>query len=192
MLAVKNNQPTLHAEIEACFAVALPGKVDTEITHDKGHGRIEQRTVSVVREVNWLCGQRRCPGELRLPDAAYIVRAQARIERGSKIHQETRCYSASASLDAAQAGNVVRGHWGIENRLHWVLDVTFNDDQSRLRKGFGARNMAVIRHFALNLVRTAQDKKSIKLRRKNGQMGHRLPQPATHSTSPMKLDSKPW
>ena len=60
----------------------------------------------------------------------------------------------------------VRGHWGIENRLHWVLDVTFNEDQSRLRKGFGARNMAVVRHFALNLVRTAKDKRSIKLRRK--------------------------
>ena len=60
----------------------------------------------------------------------------------------------------------MRGHWGIENRLHWVLDVTFDDDQSRLRKGFGARNMAVVRHFALNLVRSAKDSKSIKLRRK--------------------------
>jgi predicted transposase YbfD/YdcC len=60
----------------------------------------------------------------------------------------------------------VRGHWGIENRRHRVLDVTFDDDQSRLHKGFGARNMAVIRHFALNLVRSAKDTKSIKLRRK--------------------------
>ena len=60
----------------------------------------------------------------------------------------------------------MRGHWAIENSLHWVLDVTFSEDQSRLRKGFGARNMAVVRHFALNLVRTAKDKRSIKLRRK--------------------------
>ncbi len=60
----------------------------------------------------------------------------------------------------------MRGHWGIENRLHWVLDVTFKEDQSRLRKGHGARNMAVVRHFAINLVRAAKDKKSIKLRRK--------------------------
>ncbi|MBO0905237.1 transposase, partial [Jiella sp. MQZ13P-4] len=56
--------------------------------------------------------------------------------------------------------------WGIENRLHWVLDVLFKDDQSRLRKGHGARNMAVVRHFALNLIRTAKDKKSLKSRRK--------------------------
>lgn len=60
----------------------------------------------------------------------------------------------------------MRGHWGIENRLHWVLDVLFKDDQSRLRKGHGARNMAVVRHFALNLIRSATDKKSLKSRRK--------------------------
>jgi predicted transposase YbfD/YdcC len=60
----------------------------------------------------------------------------------------------------------VRGHWGIENRLHWVLDVTFKDDLSRVRKGHGAKNMAVVRHFAINLVRAATDKKSLKLRRK--------------------------
>ncbi len=60
----------------------------------------------------------------------------------------------------------MRGHWAIENSLHWILDVTFGDDQSRLRKGYGAKNMAVVRHFALNLVRAAKDKNSIKLRRK--------------------------
>src|SRR5271165_4024722 len=80
--------------------------------------------------------------------------------------KETRYYISSAILDAERAGQAIRGHWGIENRLHWVLDVTFADDQSRLRKGFGARNMAVVRHFALNLVRAAKDTKSIKLRRK--------------------------
>ncbi len=60
----------------------------------------------------------------------------------------------------------MRGHWGTENCLHWVLDVTFYEDQSRLRKGFGARNMAIIRHFARNLMRSVKDTKSIKLRRK--------------------------
>ena len=60
----------------------------------------------------------------------------------------------------------MRDHWGIENRLHWVLDVVFAEDQSRIRKGHGAKNMAIVRHFAINLIRTASDKKSIKLRRK--------------------------
>ena len=166
LLAVKANQPGLRAEVEACFTAAPSGTVETHTEHDKGHGRTEQRTTSVVREVEWLSGERRFPGELRLPDAASIARVEACIQRGEKTHTETRYYISSASLTAEAAGRAVRGHWGIENRLHWVLDVTFNDDQSRLRKGFGAKNMAVVRHFALNLVRAAKDKKSVKLRRK--------------------------
>jgi predicted transposase YbfD/YdcC len=166
LLAVKANQPTLRADIEACFNDAPSGSVDTHTEHDKGHGRIEQRDIDVIRDVDWLSGDRRFPGELRLPDAASIIRVRAQIQRGQTMHAEARYYISSAALGAERAGQAVRGHWGIENRLHWVLDVTFNEDQSRLRKGFGARNMAVVRHFALNLVRSAKDKKSIKLRRK--------------------------
>ena len=166
LLAVKANQPTLRADIEACFDDAPAGSVETHTEHDKGHGRIEQRDIDVIRDVDWLSGERRFPGELRLPDAASIIRVRAQVQRGQTTHAETRYYISSAALSAVRAGQAVRGHWGIENRLHWVLDVTFNEDQSRLRKGFGARNMAVVRHFALNLVRSATDKKSIKLRRK--------------------------
>ena len=166
LLAVKANQPTLRAEVEACFAIAAPGAIDTHVEHDKGHGRIEQRTTSVMREVDWLSGDRRFPGELRLPGAACVIRVQACIQRGGSTHNETRYYVSSAALDAPKAHQAVRGHWAIENSLHWVLDVGFSEDQSRLRKGFGAKNMAVVRHFALNLVRAAKDKKSIKLRRK--------------------------
>ena len=166
LLAVKANQPGLRAEVEACFTDALPGTVEIHTAHDKGHGRIEQRTTSVMREVEWLSGDRRFPGELRLPGVASIVRVAARIQRGEKTHTETRYYVSSATLTAEAAAQAVRGHWGIENRLHWVLDVTFNEDQSRLRKGFGAKNMAVMRHFALNLVRAVKDKQSVRLRRK--------------------------
>jgi predicted transposase YbfD/YdcC len=166
LLAVKANQPSLRADIEACFNDAPASSVDTFTEHDKGHGRIEQRDIHVIREVDWLSGGRRFPGELRLPDVASVIRVRARIQRGQTTHTETRYYISSATLDAVRAGQAIRGHWGIENRLHWVLDVTFNEDQSRLRKGFGARNMAVVRHFALNLVRSATDKRSIKLRRK--------------------------
>ena len=166
LLAVKANQPALRAEVEACFTDAPPTTIASHIEHDKGHGRIERREVSVIREVDWLSGERRFPGELRLPGAACLVRVRAEVERAGKAHHETRYYISSAVLDAARAAQAVRGHWGIENRLHWVLDVTFKEDQSRLRKGFGARNMAVVRHFALNLVRTATDRRSLKLRRK--------------------------
>ena len=166
LLAVKPNQPTLRADIEACFDDPPADSVDTHTEHDKGHGRIEQRNVDAIREVDWLSGDCRFPGDLRLPDAAGIMRVRANVQCGQTMHAETRYYISSAALTAERAGLAVLGHWGIENRLHWVLDVTFNEDQSRLSEGFGARNMAVVRHLALNLVRSATDKKSIKLRRK--------------------------
>jgi predicted transposase YbfD/YdcC len=166
LLAVKANQPTLRAEIEALFVAASPAALDTHSDLDKGHGRLEERTVTVAREVDWLSGERRFPGEMRLPDVASLVRVVSRTELKDRGRFETRYYISSAPLTAARAAEAVRGHWGIENRLHWVLDVVFKDDQSRVRKGHGAKNMAVVRHFALNLVRAAKDKKSIKLRRK--------------------------
>jgi predicted transposase YbfD/YdcC len=166
LLAVKANQPTLRAEIEAFFAQAPAETLDSDIALDKGHGRIEQRTVTVARDIDWLNGDRRFPGELRLPDVASIVRVAARAELSDRSRFETRYYISSAPLTAHRAAEAVRGHWAIENKLHWVLDVVFKDDQSRLRKGHGAKNMAVVRHFAINLVRAINDKKPIKRRRK--------------------------
>jgi predicted transposase YbfD/YdcC len=166
LLAVKANQPTLRAEIETVFAELKPEAGDVDVDLDKAHGRIEQRIVTVAREVDWLSGDRRFPGELRLPAVATIIKVQSRAELKDRSRFETRYYISSASLTAKQAADAVRGHWGIENRLHWVLDVVFKEDQSRLRKGHGAKNMAVVRHFAINLVRAAKDKRSIKLRRK--------------------------
>ncbi|MBE7157420.1 MAG: ISAs1 family transposase [Rhodospirillales bacterium] len=125
------------------------------ITLDKGHGRIEERTVTLVHETDWLTGERRFPGETRLPDVASLIRVQGRTELKDRCRFETRYYVSSAPLTAEKAGEAVRGHWRIENSLHWVLDLVFSDDQSRLRKGHGAHNMAVVRHFALNLVRAA-------------------------------------
>jgi predicted transposase YbfD/YdcC len=164
LLAVKANQPRLRAEVEAAFAEAA--RLETSIDLDKGHGRIEERRMAVLREIDWLDGTRRFPGELRLPGAACLLRAETRVESTGQTRTETRYFISSRALTAAEAAAAVREHWAIENRLHWVLDVTFGDDQSRLRKGHGARNMATVRHFALNLVRAAADKRSIKSRRK--------------------------
>ena len=91
---------------------------------------------------------------------------ESRIERGDKIESERRSYISSRVLSAPAFAAAVRSHWAIENNLYWTLDVTFNEDQSRLRAGHGAKNMAVVRHFALNLVRQVADKRSIKRRRK--------------------------
>ncbi len=166
LLAVKANQPTLHAEVETFYEDLRPGAADIDVDLDKGHGRIEQRTVTVAHEVDWLSGDRRFPGELRLPAVATLIKVQSRAELKDRSRFETRYYISSATLTAKQAADAVRGHWGIENQLHWLLDVVFKEDQSRLRKGHGAKNMAVVRHFSINLVRAAKDKRSIKLRRK--------------------------
>jgi predicted transposase YbfD/YdcC len=158
LLAVKANQPNLRHEIEAYFAEAPEGELErTDVETDKGHGRIEQRTVTLARQVSWLSGERRFPGELRLPDVAAIVRVQSKAELKDRCRVETRYYITSATLTAKAAADAVRGHWGIENQLHWVLDVVFKDDLSRLRKGHGAKNMAVVRHFAINHIRKAQN-----------------------------------
>ena len=86
--------------------------------------------------------------------------------RNGKIEEERRYYISSAKLDATTFARTVRGHWGIENRLHWVLDVVFHDDLARLRTGFGPENMAIVKHMAMNLIRHPKDRHSLKNRRK--------------------------
>jgi predicted transposase YbfD/YdcC len=166
LLAVKTNQPSLHAEIERFFNDPTAGGIDVHRDIGKGHGRIEERTCRVSRQVDWLSGDRRFPGEHRFEKLAAIAMIEAKVETRARVWSERRFYICSRPLAATQMAEAVRAHWRIENSLHWVLDVTFREDLARVRKGHGARNMAVVRHFAINIVRTASDKKSLKTRRK--------------------------
>jgi predicted transposase YbfD/YdcC len=168
VLSVKDNQPSLSAEIAAFFAGAANSAVDL----DKGHGRVEERRCVVSTKVDWLSGERRFPGEWRFPQLAAIARVEAKVELRDRCHRDIRYFISSLPLSAERLLAIVRGHWRIENSLHWVLDVIFKEDLSRLRKGHGAHNMAVVRHFALNLVRAAGDKRSIKRRRKCAAFNH--------------------
>ncbi len=166
LLAVKDNQPTLHAEIKSYFDTAPSNQVGRSQIVEKGHGRLEIRTHTVSHEVDWMTPERSYPGAFRFPKLTTIAMVESRIERGDKIETERRSYISSRILAAEAFADAVRSHWAIENNLHWTLDMTFNEDQSRLRVGHGAKNMAVVRHFALNLIRQANDKLSIKRRRK--------------------------
>jgi predicted transposase YbfD/YdcC len=157
LLAVKANQPTLRREIEIFFQDAPEASLERFVDVDKGHGRIEQRSLTLAREVDWLGGERRFPGELRLPHVAAIVKVESRSQLKDRSRFDTRYYISSAQISAECAAKAVRGHWRIENQLHWTLDVVFSEDQSRLRKGHGAKNMAVVRHFAINLVRQVDE-----------------------------------
>jgi predicted transposase YbfD/YdcC len=146
-------------------------------TIGKDHGRLESRLHTVSHVVDWYNSERSYPGAPRFPKLTTIGMVESRIERGEKLETERRSYISSRTLSAPDFAAGVRGHWGIENKLHWTLDVTFNEDRSRLRVGHGAKNMAVVRHFALNLVRQLADppkkKRSIKRRRKCAAMDPR-------------------
>lgn len=186
LLAVKANQPTLRREVEALFRDAPEGAVERFCDIDKGHGRIERRDVAVTREVDWLGGERRFPGELRLPDVAAIVRVESRTELRDRCRCDVRYYITSAALSAEAAARAIRGHWKIENQLHWTLDVVFDEDRSRLRKGHGAKNMAVVRHFAINLVRRASED----LRPERRSLRRRTNKPKAPRKTPLKRRRK--
>jgi predicted transposase YbfD/YdcC len=166
LIAVKANQPGLMGEIERFFDDPQSPQPDRCTDLDKGHGRVEERRVAVSTQVAWLNGARRFPGEYRLPEIAAIVMVEAETFNKGKAMRSRRFYVTSRALAASQAAVAIRSHWAIETSLHWVLDVTFNEDKCRGRTGHGPANMAVVRHFAFNLLRMVDDKRSLKLRRK--------------------------
>ena len=166
LLALKENRPATFQDVEAFFADPPPGTLDTFETTDGGHGRIEVRRHAVCRDVAWLLSDRRYPGEVAFPGLAMIGMVESTTERGGKVERARRYYLSSAKLDAASFARAVRAHWGIENRLHWILDVVFRDDLARLRTGHGPANMAVVRHMATNLLHQARPTVSLKSRRK--------------------------
>jgi predicted transposase YbfD/YdcC len=167
LLAVKDNQPSLHNEIAQYFKDAAPAKLDQLQTTDGDHGRIEVRYHLVSHDVDWLITDRRFPGEPRFPGLKAIAMVEAEVERAGHTSKERRYFLSSMPIDARLFAKAVRSHWHIENRLHWVLDVVFHEDLSRLRSGAGPQNMATIRHMAMNLIRGAKDKHSLKVRRKS-------------------------
>src|SRR3954453_4880513 len=165
LLALKRNRPATFDD-EQAFLADPPAVFYTFEATDGDHGRIEVRRHAVCHDVAWLLSDRRYPGEVAFPGLAMIGMVESETERGGKTGRERRYFLGSARLDAATFARAVRGQWGIENRLHWVLDVVCRDDLARLRTGHGPANMAVVRHMAVNLLRQAKPTVSTKNRRK--------------------------
>ena len=167
LLALKANRPLLHQDVVEFFDDPPADMLEPEHnTTDGDHDRIEERRHVVCHEVDWLFSDRRYTDEPRFPHLAMIGMVETRVERNGSLVREQRYYLSSTKLDAKTFGAAVRAHWGIENRLHWVLDVVFHDDLARLRSLNGPQNMAIVKHMAMNLVRNPKDKHSLKVRRK--------------------------
>ena len=156
VLGLKGNQPNLHDDVRLYFETE---KVkETTITREKGHGRIETRSYFLETEIDWLHQK---------PDWAglnAIGMVMSNVWEKEVLRQETR-YFITSLRDVEPFAEAVRGHWGIENSLHWVLDVAFNEDKSRIRSVNSGENFAVIRRIALNLLKKDDAKMSVKARR---------------------------
>jgi predicted transposase YbfD/YdcC len=148
IFALKGNQSSLHENVRAIFNDEEFCKSASYYEdQEKGHGRLESRRCCVINDMQWLKER-----HLRWSSLKSIVRIESTREIKGKRTQETRFYVSSCSDSAQVALRKIRSHWAIENSLHWVLDMSFGDDQSRIRKENAPQIMAIIRHMALNLL----------------------------------------
>ncbi len=150
-LALKGNQPALYEDVRLWLDDPMTPVDDACQTVDGDHGRIETRRATVAHDVAWLAERHGFPG------LAAVAKVTAKRELDGKTTTASRYYLLSAKLGAARIAQIVRAHWQIENRLHWVLDVVMDEDGSRARKDHAPENLARLRRFALNLLRTNPD-----------------------------------
>lgn len=148
VLAVKENQKNLHQLVAERFrwpTAAARAAIETETSEETNHGRTDRRTVETMSAPPAV--------RRRWPDADSIVRVRRETKKASGTEKEVRYFISSLTPNAPRLASVIRGHWGIENRLHWSLDVTFGEDQSRIRQGHAAENAGLLRRLALSIVK---------------------------------------
>jgi predicted transposase YbfD/YdcC len=178
VISLKGNQGTLHKEVELLFQNAKQNGFkdlshETYETTDGEHGRIEIRRFTTTAEVDWF------EDKAKWEKLTSFGMVESERQIGDKTTRETRYYISSLPSDARIFAQASRGHWGIENGLHWSLDIAFREDESRIRIGHAATNLGIIRHFALNLIKQDKTRKiGVKGSRKragwDGRYLHRL------------------
>jgi predicted transposase YbfD/YdcC len=161
VLAVKGNQGLLAEQVRDSFLLLESDAVAEEI--DCGHGRVEQRKCSVIADLSLIDKS----AEWASLQGLVRIESERYHKATGKTEREIRYYITSLRADAARLNSVIRQHWGIENKLHWVLDAGFGEDLDRKRAGHAAQNFSVLNHIALNLLK--QDKSSKRSQRKTPQ-----------------------
>ena len=165
-IALKGNQQSLHDEVENFFEQAKAMDFDGIQcsrcdSREVGHGRTEERTVYVSNDIDWL------PMKEEWAELQSIVMVISKRTIDEKTTKESRFYITTLEPDAERLGRVIRAHWGIENKVHWVLDVTFKEDASQVSTGYAAQNLSILRRLTLNMLRLDPDTKtSLKAKRK--------------------------
>ena len=155
-LALKGNQGTLHHDVALFLDDPASKTVTAEPVVDADHGRIETRTATVSTDIAWLINDHQWPG------LAAVGKVERIRESAGKTTFETAYYLLSGPLTPERLNEVVRSLWGVENRLHWRLDVVMNEDQDRSRLGNGPHNLAVLRHMAMNVMQKDGEKGSLR------------------------------
>lgn len=158
VLALKDNHPTLHEHVRLAFVDAdaatgttLPlAALATNTTVEKDHGRIERRRCQAIGDPEYLAF---IDPHGAWPNLRSVVRIESTRRIGEAVSTEARHYLSSLPADAALLQRVIRSHWSVENRLHWVLDLAFHEDSSRVNSDHAPENLAITRHIALNLLR---------------------------------------
>lgn len=157
ILAVKDNQKNLHEQIQSAFKTTIIA--DTFNTLEKGHGRVEERNCKVIKDLRFV-------DEASNWDALHsIICITSNRYFQNKETTDTRYFISNNNENASYYSDAIRSHWGIENSLHWVLDVVFKEDYCRKRKDNAAENFNIIRKMALNIIRTNKKNDKVSLRR---------------------------
>jgi predicted transposase YbfD/YdcC len=152
MIALKGNQGTLQAEAENFFTQARDveyeeADCETASSYEKGHGRVEEREIVVTNKLDWLD----CKSKWR--DLTSLIEVTSRRTIGEKTSEEKRFYISNLELTPERAGEIIRSHWSIENRLHWNMDFNFEEDAGLAATGNAAENLAALKRLASTMIR---------------------------------------